>query len=156
MLYFANGAIAKIQFLDIFNLVYLSIFEERGNLKDLIVKGIQKELIFLSFQCIFDYFIVVQCSKQSDIGSQKCLLDERPTNGARYWIIVIPLEHAPDADIAEVVRVGTCKCGPFAQDMILLVADITEVAIRALAYADGWDLLLFAWIAVVFFHVCSI
>ena len=63
MLYFANGAIAKIQFLDIFNLVYLSIFEERGNLKDLIVKGIQKELIFLSFQCIFDYFIVVQCSK---------------------------------------------------------------------------------------------
>lgn len=42
MLYSADGAIAKIQFLDIFNLLFLAIFEESCNLKDFIVKGIQK------------------------------------------------------------------------------------------------------------------
>lgn len=67
MLYSADGAIAKIQFLDIFDLIFLAIFEESGNLKDLIVKGIQKEFVFLFFQSIFDYFIVVQCPKERDV-----------------------------------------------------------------------------------------
>lgn len=49
MLNFADCSIAKIQFLDIFDLVFLSVFEEGGNLKDLIVKGIEKQFIILSF-----------------------------------------------------------------------------------------------------------
>lgn len=106
MLYSADGAIAKIQFLDIFYLIFLAIFEESGNLKDLIVKGILKELVFLFFQCIFDYFIVVQCPKERDVRFQKGLLDECPTNRAWNWVVVISLEHASNADIAEVVRVG--------------------------------------------------
>lgn len=114
MLNSADGAIAKIQFLDIFDFIFLAIFEESSNLKDLIVKGIQEEFIFLFFQSILDYFFIVQCPEERDVGFQKGLLDECPTNWTRYWVIVISLEHSPDADIAEIVRVGTGKRRPFA------------------------------------------
>ena len=114
MLYSADGAIAKIQFLDIFNLIFLAIFEKSSNLKDLIVKGVQKEFIFLFFQSIFDYFFIVQRPEKRDVRFQKGLLDECPTNWTRYWVIVISFEHSPDANIAEVVRVGTGKCRRFA------------------------------------------
>ena len=107
MLNSADGSIAKIQFLDIFYLIFLPIFEECGYLKDLIVKSIEEDVIVLFFKGIFDYFIIVQCSEECDVWFQKSLLDEGPTYGAWYWLVVISLQHSPDADIAEVVRVGT-------------------------------------------------
>lgn len=107
MLNSADGSIAKIQFLDIFDLIFFTIFEECGYLKDLIVKSIEEDVIVLFFKGIFDYFIIVQCSEECDVWFQKSLLDEGPTDGAWYWLVVISLQHAPDANIAEVVRVGT-------------------------------------------------
>lgn len=125
MLYLLYLAIADIQSGDGVELFEFILLEESCDFEDLIIEGVDEEIILLLFEYLFRLGLLHQLSEQKGVRSNLAALHQGSADWAGNWLVEADLEHAVDAEIAEEVSVGAGEHRPSTEDVVGLEANIT-------------------------------
>ena len=110
------------------NLFNLPFFECRSNLENLVLKGIEEQLILFLFQSLLDVTLLINSPEQLVIRFDFGMPDKSTTDRTGDRLICTNFKHAFDAVITEEVVIRTCQHRPSSHYVIGLEADIAKRA----------------------------
>lgn len=100
-------ATTAVQLRKLFDHLWLLGFKGAGYFEDLVLEGIEKELILLGLKCLFDSSLFIDCAKELIMWLYQRVSDKLSAYGTGNRLVGVQLEHSLDAVIAEEVTICT-------------------------------------------------
>jgi len=122
----ADASAAQVQLAEFSDGLGLARLEGSRHFEDLLLEGIQEELVVLVLQRLYHCALLVQDPEQLVVRPDQGGPDECPADGTGYWLVGVVFEHALEAVVTEEVLVGAGQHRPPAQDVVGFEADVAD------------------------------